>query len=267
MSGMRDRILALRRAVPSINPGAPAPRFLSARFALDGAGIDKAIGGGLVRAALHEAFAETVADAPALRGVAVGFALRASNRSQPIAWISHDLMAGEIGSPDASGLAQFGLDPGRVLLVQARDVVAALRSASEAAHCKPLGAVIVECWGQSKALDLTATRRLTLASQRSGVTVILARAGALPSPSAAETRWGVRARPSCALAAGSPGYPAFELSLLRHRRGVAGKTWCVEWSSDEHRFHHAALPGGRLHASADRPAAPQAFGRVLRLAG
>lgn len=268
MSSIRDRIPALRQAVAALGGDVRPGRLGGDGFALDNAEIDRTLGGGLARAALHEIFAQTSADAPSLRGVAAGFALRAAGTGRrPVAWIGHDLMAAETGTLDAAGLAQFGLDPASVLLVQARDPASVLRSAFEAAQCTALGAVIAECWGAAKVLDLTATRRLTLAAQRCGVTIVLARAGACPSSSAVETRWGVRARPSRPLAAGSPGYPAFDLSLLRHRRGIDGKTWCVEWSCDERIFRQAALSGGHLHASDDRPAAPQTIRRVLRLAG
>ena len=43
---------------------------------------------------------------------------------------------------------------------------------------------------------LTATRRLMLSAETSGVTVLSVRIGAEPAPSAAATRWGVAAAPS-----------------------------------------------------------------------
>ncbi len=65
----------------------------------------------------------------------------------------------------------------------------ALRAGCDALSCKGLGAVVIEVVGNPKVLDLVASRRLTLAADRSGVSAILLREGACPAPSSAETRW------------------------------------------------------------------------------
>ena len=65
---------------------------------------------------------------------------------------------------------------------------------------------------------------------------LMLRAGASPAPSAAQTRWQVRALPSRALAANAPGRPAFAVTLLRHRGGVVEREWRVEWDRDRKSF-------------------------------
>ena len=75
------------------------------------------------------------------------------------------------------------------------DAKALLEGAADAARCPGLGALIVECWGKCPALDLTASRRLALAAEQSGVTLLLLRLEAEPVPSAADTRWAVSAAP------------------------------------------------------------------------
>src|SRR3546814_6499863 len=73
-----------------------------------------------------------------------------------------------------------------VILGLAPDDVSLLRCAADAARCAGLGVVVAECWGHPRVLDLTATRRLTLAAEKSGVTFLLLRMDAEPMPRSEE---------------------------------------------------------------------------------
>jgi protein ImuA len=260
MRDARDSLAGLRRRLAAIEAGTrgaadPAP------FTFGSAALDAALGGGLPRAALHELFAASVADGAAAFGFALALTLRAAN-GRKAAWVREEMAARELGEVSPRGLAEFGADPQSVLLVRARDALSVLRAGHEALGCAGLGAVILEPWGAPGALDLTATRRLARAAARSGVAAFLLRVGAAPQPSAAMTRWRVRAAASAPLPAEAPGGPAFEISLLRHRAGVPPRSWHVEWDRDEHAFRDAgpsvrktALPGAVVAAACDRPAA------------
>jgi protein ImuA len=105
------------------------------------------------------------------------------------------------------------------VLVETKDLSALLRAAGDSARCAGLGALIVEAKGKAADLDLTVSRRLSLAAERSGVTVLLVRNEAVPTPSAAATRWRVAAAPSKSPGEGAPGQPAFIIELLRRRGG------------------------------------------------
>ncbi len=199
------------------------------------AGLDEVLGGGLVRAALHEVYAPGTADLAAATGFAVGLALRAAGQ-RPILWVRQDYLDSETGALHPPGLSELGLDPGRVLLVRARDAEGVLRAGAEAARCGALGAALIEPWGDPRLFDLTATRRLSLAAEGSGVATLLLRASASQSPSAARTRWLVGPLPSRALEANAPGDPAFKIRLLRHRGGLSECEWRVEWSRDRQCF-------------------------------
>jgi protein ImuA len=96
--------------------------------------------------------------------------------------------------------------------------------------------VLIEPWGNPKALDLAASRRLALAAARSNLPLFMVRAGATPEPSAAMTRWRVRSALSVELEANAPGHPAFGINLLRLRGGASGQTWIVEWDRDLRAF-------------------------------
>ena len=97
-------------------------------------------------------------------------------------WLRTDEAERRGGRLYAPGLAELGGDPDALSSAQAPDPVALLRGAADAARCAGLPALIVECWGKCSALDLTASRRLALAAERTGTTVIMLRADAEPVP-------------------------------------------------------------------------------------
>jgi protein ImuA len=175
----------------------------------------------------------------------------------PLLWLRLD-EAEACGQLSAPGLAQIGLDPARLVLLALRDPVMLLRAAADVVRCPPVGAVVLEVWKQPRALDLTASRRLAVAAEESGVTALMLRVDAEPAPSAAHTRWQVAAAPSSALAANAPGHPAFDIVLLRQRGRPDGGRWRVEWNREQARFAEpadaAALPGTMVPAAAGGPA-------------
>src|SRR6266571_5094840 len=96
----------------------------------------------------------------------------------------------------------------------------------EALSCRAVGAVIGEIRGPS--VDLTATRRLSLAAGRRDGLALLLRARPAPEASAAATRWVVGAAPSAPDSTFlGPGPPRFATRLMRNRRGHLG-CWVLE---------------------------------------
>jgi protein ImuA len=234
------------------------------KVALGHAGADAALRGGLALGAMHEVFAEGHQSAAAT-GFIAGLAGRLAPR-RPLVWVRQDFSEIELGALSMSGWAELGLDPRCVVSVRAADVDTALRTAADALACDAVGVVVLEVWGEVRQLDLTASRKLTLASQASGVTGLLLRAAAQPSPSTAETRWIVRAAhsppaapfmlaaPSMPAAPGSAwGAPVFDAELVRNRHGPVGR-WIMEWKCDECLFSEpAAYPQPVAAAPAHRP--------------
>ncbi|HYD45798.1 MAG TPA: hypothetical protein VEA79_11100, partial [Phenylobacterium sp.] len=216
-------------------------------FATGAAQLDELLGGGLARGALHEVYAETAPDSATAAGFTLALAMRAA-RDRAIVWARQDYAGVEAGGLYGPGLAALGFDPARLILVEARDVLGVLRAGAEAARCPAVGAVLMEPWGEAKALDLTASRRLALAAAQSDVTVFLTRAAATPRPSAAASRWSVRPRRSRPMEADAPGWPAFALTLLRHRAGLSRQTFDVEWDGDRCVFADLAPLSGSVAA-------------------
>ncbi|WP_245739266.1 hypothetical protein [Sphingomonas rubra] len=223
--------------------------------------------GGLARGQLHEIYAAEDADGPAAIGFAVAVALAAG--ALPVLWLRTEGHEAATGRLHATGLLELGLAPDALLLVVVPDEDAALRTAADAARCAGLGTLLVESRGRAPGLDLTATRRLMLAAEASGVTVLSVRVGAAVCPSAAATRWAVAACPSTALAADAPGAPAFEIECLRRRGGPAGTRARVEWNRDDRCFddpssYQAPLAGAGVPLAVGGPAARRPAAPVRR---
>lgn len=212
---------------------------------------------GLARAQLHDIYTIDGEDGPSGAGFGIASALAAG--ALPLLWLRTEACERAQGRLHATGLIELGLPADALVLGVVADEAALLRAAADAARCAGLGTVLVESIGRMPGLDLTATRRLMLAAESSGVTVLSLRIGAAPTASAAATRWGVTAVPSTALdqgiGEGAPGLPAFDVECLRRRGGPSGQRWRVEWDRDAKSFRGASLSGAGLSVAADRAAA------------
>ncbi len=239
LSALRRHLVDLERG---FRPGTTTP-FQPGLLGLDG---------GLARGALHEVGAARVEDAPPAIGFALALGMQAAD-GRAVLWIRQDRPHRAAGRPYPPGLAELGLDPAQLILVRARDPTGVLRAALDAARCPRVGAVLAELWGEVRALDLTATRRLSLAASQSGATVLLARIAARPWASTAATRWEVRAAASVPLEANAPGPPCFHVALQRHR-SLPDRAWQVEWNRDRLSFQPAPLSRGVPALPADRAA-------------
>lgn len=251
-------------------------------------GISPAPGsGGLQRGCLHE-FAGEGAEA---------FAAILSGRLKgPVLWCADMLDASALYPP---GLAAFGLDHRRLILVRCRKPREILAAMEDGLRCRALAAVIGEV---SSGVDLTASRRLQLAAENSGVTGFLLKSAwrdkvsKSPPPgtkraikarmkvscqarnrvsegsgaalsgvseretSAAFSRWSVNS----ARSNGANGYAAdamtWRLSLLRCRNGGCG-VWTVKWDAKAYRFSLAAeVADGQVDPSPEQSSGQRMVG-------
>ncbi|MFO1149622.1 MAG: hypothetical protein U1E62_14695 [Alsobacter sp.] len=275
-----DALAALRRRIAAIGADG-APRAWDGpapRVPLGHRQADHVLGGGLQTGALHELRPAEPGDMAAAAGFALALLARlqdgraGSGQGRHWLWVRQDLAGRETGEPYGPGLAAFGLDPAALVLVAASDVRDSLRAAEEGLRCRALAGVLLEPWGEARALDLAAMRRLSLAAEAAGVTLLLLRSGThdareAPGPGGALTRWRIAAAPSAPQPAvgGLPGLgpPAFAGTLLLNRQAGRlgdGGRWTLEWSTDEHVFREsrfaAASPRPRAVAPVDGPASP-----------
>ncbi|MBB5704934.1 hypothetical protein [Sphingopyxis panaciterrulae] len=245
LAGLRRRVARIAAS------GGPSGARAGGWLASGHAGFDAALGGGLAAGRVHEMFAADPLDAASAAAFAALLALRGGGAA-PLLWLRTADAARRGGCLHAPGIAELGGNPDRLLLIEAGDAKALLAAANDAARCPGSAAVVVESWGRLPALDLTAGRRLALGARDAGVTLLLLRLAAEPTPSVAETRWRIAAAPSRELEAQAPGAPAFDLELLRWRGGPAGARWRLEWNRDDQAFRDAALSGAVLPLASRR---------------
>lgn len=233
MSDSQTSLQRLKRSLENPRPNAGL-------FALGLAPLDERLGGGLARGVLHEICADSGKD----HGTASGFALMLAQQARmgkPILWVREDKVERHYGRLYAPGLIALGIDPDSIVHVVAPDTLAALRAAADALLVQALGAVVIEPFGAAKALDLTASRRLVLAAEKSGATAFIVRDSASGFASAAATRWQVAAASSAALPGQAPGMTSLAVALTRHRGGIIPFDMRMEWDRDQCSFAEPTL--------------------------
>lgn len=257
---------ALKRALAVSTPLAPTPGPLCA---LGAEAVDRVLGGGLASGACHEVFARGEEGGASAMGFTLMLAQRLTRDGpQSMLWLREEKVQRR-ASLSGPGLADLGLDPARLVLGVLPDARALLRASVDALRCRGgLGLVLLEMAGNVPLLDLTASRRMALAAEASGVPLLLLRTGgATPAPSAARTRWEAGPAPSLRLEADAPGHPMLAVTLLRQRGGPADFNWTLEWDRDAGQFRSAALSGTRLPLSGSGPVPAADEGERWRLAG
>lgn len=190
---------------------------------------------------LSELFAAHVCDA----GWA-GFLLAQLATGKPLLWVQ-DRMA----IRDSGRIYPPGLGGREIIHVEARDARQALWAMEEGVRCPALSAVIGEISGDPKALDFTATRRLAVAAERSGVPCWLVRLGGMANLSGARMRWRLASAPSLLnpLDARAPGRPAWDAELFRARGHAPGR-WSLGYEAGG--FHLVAGAGDRALGEVER---------------
>ena len=180
---------------------------------------------------LSELFAASPRD-----GGWAGFLLPQVAAGKPLLWVQERMAIIESGR-----IYPPGLGDSEIIHVEARDAKLALWAMEEGLRCSGLSGVIGELWGDPASLDFTATRRLAVAAERSGVSCWLIRLGGAPNLSGARMRWRIGSMPSIAnpLDARASGSPAWEAELFRARGFQPGR-WDVAHEAGA--FHLVAAP-------------------------
>lgn len=198
-------------------------------------------GGGIATGALHE-----VAGSPELADDAAATIFVAAILARmegPVLWCLRwrDLFA--------PALHLAGLHPDRVIHVEVGSDTNVLLAMEECLRHSGIAGVV----GEVTKCSTTASKRLQLAAEASGVTALLFRRAAQQDVeadgSAAVTRWRVTAAPSEALDIPSLARPRWRVALTRVRGGEP-RNWIVEGADAQGRI---ALPA----ALVDRPAAQE----------
>jgi protein ImuA len=200
-------------------------------------------------AALHEIGPAGPGDETAALGFTLGLALGWAGAAG-IIWAGEEGLFAEQGAPYPPGLVQFGLDPGRLIVVRTRKREQTLWAAEQGLAAP--GTVVICALGRGKALDLKATRRLLLFAERNHARCLLLRP--LAETSAAWTRWLVSPAPSVAHGR-ELGAPAYQVELTRNRAGPSGCAFTLDWNSDGRCFDQR-VAGDLAAALGERSSAP-----------
>jgi protein ImuA len=175
-----------------------------------------------------------------------GFLLAQVAADKPLLWVQDRMAILESGRIHPPGLPVSDL-----IHVEARDARDALWAMEEGVRCSALSGVIGELWGDPKALDFTGTRRLAVASERSGTPCWLVRLGGHANLSGARMRWRIGSAPSLVnpLDPRAPGPAAWDAELFRARGFPPGR-WSLAYEAD--RFHLVAASGDRALGEVER---------------
>ena len=189
--------------------------------------------GGLTCGSLHEIVPETGATAAAF-GFTAALLVRLTG-SRPFVFVAPAHEARERGRLYGHGLYAFGLDPGRLILVETAHRKDTLWALEEALHSGAPAAVA----GVIDQLDLKLSQRLQLAAVAASLPLFLLRPAQNLESSAAATRWRVGTAEAARDRFGLFARPRWHLQLERCRNGRPGE-WLVEYDHVAHRFSLAA---------------------------
>lgn len=214
LSDLRRRVVALDRVARASRP--PLPFGIEA--------VDSHLPwGGLPLGTLNEFVESGAAAEHAAAATLFAAAILARTRGM-VLWC---LRGRDLFAP---ALASVGLHPDRVIYVETRKDAEVLPAMEEGLRHGGLGGVV----GEVGRLSLTASRRLLLAAEGTGVPAFLLRRWrndaereAASDPTAVFTRWRIAAEPSRPPPAPGLGRALWRVDLVRCR-GAAPRSWLLE---------------------------------------
>lgn len=215
--------------------------------------------GGLALDGVHEIQAATYRDSWAALGFALALITRRmmslpDSDKSPALWASTRSRGREFGQPYGPGFFTLGLDPDRLVVLEADRDCDLAWALEESLKARALAILL----GQIDDGDWTLGRRLALAAQAHHTPcLIVSNSGDSGSKTsglgAAFTRWRVAALASSPslLDLRAPGPPRWRIGLERCRWGRSGRSWDVEWSYGAHCFGLAAPLADRTAEARD----------------
>ena len=161
--------------------------------------------------------------------------LEGKRQDFPLLWVQEERAIKRQGRPFIHGLPKsLRHSIIHVTAASAKDVLWAME---EGLRCPSLYGVIGEITGDPAALDFTASRRLAVACERSGVPAFLVRFDSTPNLSGARERWRVRSAASFDHQWNSraAGQPVLSAQLFRSRSSAPG-AWDFSYDGTANRL-------------------------------
>jgi protein ImuA len=170
-----------------------------------------------------EVFAAAGAGSGAGLALAMALDAAAMGEERPFLWVQDAAALRLGGRPYRPGLPAALRR--RLIHVAAKSPEDALFALEEGLRCRDLAFVLGEVAGNPRALDFTASRRLSLAAEKHGTPLWLVRLDARRDLSSARMRWQVGAAPSLPPRWNleAPGAPAWQAELFRARNHPPGE--------------------------------------------
>lgn len=156
---------------------------------------------------------------------------------KPFLWVTNPDLLREQGVPYGHGIKGLAINPDQFVLVKASSQADSLWALEEAIKSGAFTAVI----GELSDIDLTSSRRLSLAVQAHEARCLLLMRSEMSPQSVAYSRWRIEAHPSRKDAgkteADWAGRPCLQALLHKHRGGELPRKTLLEWQDAHHRFH------------------------------
>ena len=170
---------------------------------------------------LHIFGAENARDFGLVAGFSLAVLSRLRIQNKTIVWVTQSLAGMEGGRLHGCGIQEMAMRPSDFIWVDAKRSADVLWAIEECLASKAVAAVVGEVLDDG-AIELTATRRIALRSERSGVPayIVTARSSAGVA-TAARTRWSIGPLPSRTQTL--LGAPSWSLKLIKNRSGPCGE--------------------------------------------
>lgn len=236
--------------------------LLAERAAVSATPAFFAMSGGIV----HEIFADQVRDTGAALSFALGQARPLLTPERPallVLQLAKDNL--DIGVLYGAGLKSFGIEPDNVVIGRMENPVDLLWAMEEAIACRAVAAVIADIATPMKALDFTASRRLSLRSAAAGSSTFIVRYGREREASAAHFRWRVVPASSAPnpFDARAPSGARWHVQLEKGRLGSRRDAveWTLDWTGngfatvEPQQTRDTAQPSGNATLPGAHPAA------------
>ncbi|SHF16762.1 hypothetical protein [Devosia limi] len=225
-----DRLAALRATIadierrPALAEAAATPQSGADGFILPTPGL------------VQEVFTDERRHAGATLGFALAQARGLLSAERPaVVYLQLQAEAQEMGLPYGPGLVSLGFDPAALVLIRPANIVELLWAAEEAIACRAVAAVLADVAGQPKALNFTASRRLSLRAASSGASAFFLRYGAWREASAAQLRWHIAPALSGPLSfdARASGETRWQARLEKGAiTNTHNQEWLLEWTEN-----------------------------------
>lgn len=188
--------------------------------------------------------------------------LAGDQERQSVLWVQDKAALRLAGRPCRAGLAEDLR--ARLIHVAVARPEDALFALEEGLRCRELAFVIGEIAGNPRVLNLSASRRLSLAAERHGIPLYLIRLGAERDLSSARMRWAVHSArsPVPRWNAAAPGTASWRAELFRARSHAPGE-WILR---DDGLTLFAERPGNSASSERTPDASPYS-GRLAGAAG